>query len=73
MGRFWFARLLGVVVVLVLPAFGFSYGTLTFGGSGKGISIVHADDSNGDKHSNCHTGSKGLGAGGNDKGGCGIN
>lgn len=30
-------------------------------------------DSNGDKNSNCHTGSKGRGAGGNDKGdGCGT-
>ena len=65
MGRLWVARLLGVAVLLALPAFGFSYASLTFGANG--IAIVSADDSNGDVHSNCHTGSKGRGAGGNDK------
>ncbi len=65
MGRIWFARMAGVMVMLALPAFGFSYATLTF--SGTGIPSVSADDSNGDVHSNCHTGSKGNGAGGNDK------
>lgn len=73
MRRLWFARLLGMMAVVALPAFGFSYGTLSF--TGKGIGIVKADDANGDKHSNCHTGSKGRGAGGNDKGvsgDCGI-
>ncbi len=71
MSRVWLARMAGVMVILALPAFGFSYGTLTF--SGKGIATVSADDSNGDIHSKCHTGSKGRGAGGNDKGtGCGT-
>lgn len=54
MGRLWFARLLGVSVLLALPSFGFSYAGMTFGG--KGIVIVSADDSTGDRHSNCHTG-----------------
>ncbi len=66
MGRIWLARVAGIAVMLALPAFGFSYATLTF--SGKGLTTVSADDSNGDVHSNCHTGSKGRGAGGNDKG-----
>ncbi len=61
------AWLFGVMVVLALPAFGFSYGTMTFGG--HGVAIVSAD-SGGDTNSNCHTGSKGNGAGGNDPGGC---
>ena len=65
MGRIWFARVAGVMVMLALPAFGFSYATFTFGGTG--IPSVSADDSNGDVQSNCHTGSKGNGAGGNDK------
>ncbi len=65
MGRFWLARVAGTAVILALPVFGFSYATLTF--SGKGLATVRADDSNGDVHSNCHTGSKGRGAGGNDK------
>ena len=65
MGRVWFARMAGVMVMLTLPAFGFSYATLTF--SGTGIPSVSADDHNGDVQSNCHTGSKGRGAGGNDK------
>ena len=70
MGRTWVVRVAGMAVVLALPVFGFSYATLTFGG--KGLATVSADDSNGDVHSNCHTGSKGRGAGGNDKGtGCG--
>ncbi len=70
MGRTWLVRVAGMAVVLALPVFGFSYATLTFGG--KGLATVSADDSNGDVHSNCHTGSKGRGAGGNDKGtGCG--
>ncbi len=65
MGRVWLARMAGVMVILALPAFGFSYGTLTF--SGKGITTVSADDRNGDVHSNCHTGEKFRGGGGNDK------
>jgi hypothetical protein len=65
MGRVWFARIAGVMVMLALPAFGFSYATFTFGGTG--IPSVSADDHNGDVQSNCHTGSKGNGAGGNDK------
>ena len=70
MARTWLARVAGIAVILALPVFGFSYGTLTF--SGKGLATVSADDSNGDVHSHCHTGSKGRGAGGNDKGtGCG--
>lgn len=70
MARIWLARAAGVAVMLALPAFGFSYATLKF--SGNGPATVQADDSNGDVHSNCHTGSKGRGAGGNDKGtGCG--
>ncbi len=70
MGRVWLARVAGIAVMLALPAFGFSYVTLTF--SGKGLTTVSADDRTGDVHSNCHTGSKGRGAGGNDKGtGCG--
>jgi hypothetical protein len=70
MARIWLARAVGVAVMLVLPMFGFSYATFMF--SGKGPVTVQADDSNGDVHSNCHTGSKGRGAGGNDKGtGCG--
>jgi hypothetical protein len=43
--------MLGVMAVVALPAFGFSYGSLSF--SEKGIGIVKADDSNGDEHSNC--------------------
>jgi hypothetical protein len=70
MRRIWLARVAGAAVMLALPAFGFSYATLTF--SGKGIASVSADDKIGDVRSNCHTGSKGRGAGGNDKGtGCG--
>ncbi len=65
MGRIWCARMAGVMVMLALPAFGFSYATCTFGGTG--IQSVSADDHNGDVQSNCHTGSKGRGAGGNDK------
>jgi hypothetical protein len=65
MGRIWLARIAGVMMMLALPAFGFSYATLTFGA--KGLPTVSADDSNGDLHSNCHTGSKFRGAGGNDK------
>ena len=65
MDRIWLARIVGVAVMLALPAFGFSYTTSSF--TGKGIATVSADDSNGDVHSNCHTGSKGRGAGGNDK------
>jgi len=66
MGRVWLARVAGIAVMLALPVFGFSYTTLTF--SGKGLTTVSADDRNGDVHSNCHTGSKNRGAGGNDKG-----
>jgi hypothetical protein len=70
MGRIWLARVAGTAVILALPLCGFSYTTLTF--SGKGLATVSADDSTGDVHSNCHSGSKGRGAGGNDKGtGCG--
>ncbi len=65
MGRVWFARMAGVMVVLALPAFGFSYATFTF--NGTGIPSVSADDSHGDVQSNCHRGSKFRGAGGNDK------
>jgi hypothetical protein len=65
MRRVRLARMLGVITVVALPAFGFSYGSLSFGG--KGIGIVRADDSNGDLNSNCHEGAKLLGAGGNDK------
>ena len=65
MRRVWLARVLGVLTVVALPAFGFSYGSLSFGGTG--IGIVKADDSNGDLHSNCHTGEMLRGAGGNDK------
>ncbi len=70
MGGIWLARVAGAMVILALPVFGFSYATLTF--SGKGLATVSADDSNGDVHSNCHTGSKFLGAGGNDKAGGAI-
>ena len=70
MRRIWLARAAGIAVMLALPMVGFSYATLTF--SDRGLATVSADDSNGDVHSNCHTGSKGRGAGGNDKGtGCG--
>jgi hypothetical protein len=65
MGRIWLARVAGIMVLAALPAFGFSYATLTFGGTG--ITTVSADDSHGDVQSNCHTGSKFRGAGGNDK------
>ena len=67
MGRIWLARVAGIMVLVALPAFGFSYATLTF--SGKGMDIVSAgnNDRNGDTHSGCHEGSKGRGAGGNDK------
>ncbi|HLW58330.1 MAG TPA: hypothetical protein VKV57_00225 [bacterium] len=65
MRRVWLARMLGVMAVVAMPAIGFSYGSFSFGG--KGIGIVQADDSNGDEHSNCHTGEMFLGAGGNDK------
>jgi hypothetical protein len=71
-GRMWVARLAGVVAIAALTGLGFSFGTLSFGGNSG--SAVYADDSNGDIHSHCHTGSKGRGAGGNDKGGgdCGA-
>jgi hypothetical protein len=65
MRRIWLARAVGIAVMLALPGFGFSYATLTF--SHTGLATVSADDSNGDVHSNCHTGSKSRGAGGNDK------
>jgi len=65
MRRVRLARILGVMAVMALPAFGFSYGSLSF--STKAIDIVKADDSNGDQQSNCHTGEMGLGGGGNDK------
>ena len=67
MGRIWLARMAGVMIMLALPAFGFSYATLTFGA--KGIPTVSADnnDSNGDFHSCGHTGEKLRGGGGNDK------
>ena len=65
MGRIWMPRAAAVAVMLALPAFGFSYATLKFAGTGG--AVVQADDANGDVHSHCHTGSKGNGAGGNDK------
>ncbi len=67
MGQRWIRRLLGLMVILVLLSVGFSYGPTAR--SGSGATTLTADDSNGDNHSNCHTGAKGRGAGGNDKGG----
>ena len=74
MRSIWLARTAVVMVMVALPAFGFSYTTLTF--SGKGIATVSADDSNGDLHSRCHRGHNGTSkGGGNDKvngGDCGV-
>jgi hypothetical protein len=49
------------VAALVAPA---SWASVAAAQSGNG----QTNDANGDVHSNCHTGSKFLGAGGNDKG-----
>ncbi len=70
MGQRWIRRLLGLMVILVLLSVGFSYGPTAR--SGSGTTTLTADDSNGDTHSGCHTGAKGRGAGGNDKGGGGC-
>ncbi|HLJ59441.1 MAG TPA: hypothetical protein VKZ50_06900 [bacterium] len=54
---------LSAMVITVLPGFTLPYGGTFVGGTG----IASADDLNGDLNSNCHTGAKGRGAGGNDK------
>ena len=53
---------LSAMVIAVLPGFTLPYSSF-LGATG----IASADDLNGDLHSNCHTGDKGRGAGGNDQ------
>jgi hypothetical protein len=64
MRRMLLAGLLTVMIIIVLPGFTLPYGGSLVGNTG----IASADDLTGDLNSNCHTGAKGRGAGGNDKG-----